>query len=145
MKKVIIVLIIVLILLMLAGFAVLQIQKKSSVSPSVIPTPVTSDLPIPVVSNPDEVNPTTVARLQEEQTKADYDYGIKQQQRYTDYPWHDSLPLQTDNYFIYFDTDELKFFGQIYNKENEEATKEEILTRLRELGITVENYEIIWQ
>lgn len=145
MKKVIIILIIVLILIVLAGFLVLQFQKRSSVNPSVTPTPITSDLPTPVITNPDEVDPTTVAKLQEEQTKADYDYGTKQEQRYTDYPWHDNLPLQTENYFIYFDTDEKKFFGQIYNKENEAAIKEEILNKLRELGITVENYEIVWQ
>lgn len=81
----------------------------------------------------------------EDQSKADREYGEIIQQQYTDYPWLEKLPLQTENYFIYFDTNEKKFFGQLYKTENQDQTKAEIINKLKELGIAIEQYEIVWQ
>ena len=150
MKKTIIILGIILLILLLLFFVFLRAggNKIINNSGSNI-TPTLSLIKIDEdeinIDNPEKMDPITIQKLQEQQTIDDFEYAQKQQEVYDTYPWLDTLPLNTDTYFIYFKVEDKKFYGQIYNKENEEAQKTEIINALRNAGIPVESYEIVWE
>lgn len=147
MKKIILILTIIIIILAL-GIYVLVAMRKNQQSPiNNQPTPSQNQIDTPLNNSPTSL-PTldpTVVKLQEEQTQADYNYAVKQEDTFKNFPWLDKLPIQNENYFVYYDTDQNKFFGQLYVAENQETLKQEILQKLNDLGVQTEKYEIIWQ
>lgn len=86
------------------------------------------------------------------QTEADEKYGKWQEEVITNYPWYNELPLQTGDYFVYFDVDQKKFISQLYPKSTNptpinqqvENMKQRIMSELQAKKITTSNYEFVW-
>ncbi|MBI2430788.1 MAG: hypothetical protein HYV39_02130 [Candidatus Levybacteria bacterium] len=86
------------------------------------------------------------------QTQSDKKFSDWQKDIYKNYPWYNSLPLQTDNYFVYFDLDEKKFIAYLYPKTSSKASleeqvisfKNEIITQLGVLGADSSKYIFQW-
>lgn len=82
------------------------------------------------------------------QLQSDDQFGSWQNELYTNYPWYDSLPFQTDDYYTYFDIDTKQFISDIYTDPNNSsqitATKQEIIARLQSLGIDTSKYQFVW-
>lgn len=83
-------------------------------------------------------------------TEADSAEYTKQQDAEFDrnYPWWEEFPVQSAQYFAYFDPDDKRFVGLLYPKKSSStpqdaqitAMKNEILTYISGLGINVDNY-----
>lgn len=69
------------------------------------------------------------------------------------FPWFDKLPLQEENYFVYFDAEKVTFFGLLYPKtsssrpveEQVERLKAGIQQRLTDMDIPWKNYPFNWK
>lgn len=89
---------------------------------------------------------------QKAQSQADKNFGDQWKKVDTLYPWYDSLPLQTDSYFVYFDLDTRSFVGKLYPSSNSSVSednqviqmKQEIIKKLEELGIDTTKYKFTW-
>ncbi len=151
-KKVVIILgvvvFILIIIFLVVRAASIGNKGKDSISPTSTQNISISPFPSGSISQSAEPSVTLKPDLNEElkdQAKADEEYGRIIEQNYTNYPWLEKLPLQNENYFIYFDTNEKKFFGQIYTQENQDQLKTQAINALKALGIQTEQYEIVWQ
>lgn len=85
------------------------------------------------------------------QAIADKNFEDYWNQVYDSYPWYNQLPLQTENYFVYFDLTKKAFIGILYiEAENmndqlaQNTRKEEILSRLANLDIPVDSAKFEW-
>lgn len=143
MKKVYFYIIVsILVLLVLIGIYLMNTRNKSVVNNQNILTSPTS---IPDVSDIKDKNifPT----LTQEETvnlESDRETGEWIQEIYTSYPWYSTLPLMTDNYFVYFDVNQKKFFATVYTKENIEAIRFDVQTQLENIGVDLSQYEMVW-
>ncbi len=62
------------------------------------------------------------------------------------YPWLDQLPLQTIEYFVYFDEDKRKFIGKLYVKNRStEIIKNEVVAELQGIPVPLDKYPIEWE
>lgn len=103
------------------------------VIPSVIPTHITEDM----------------YRKQDQGEKA---FAESQANIQRNYPWFNKLPLQTSDYFVYFDVEKKVFVGLLYPSEGSEGQianqvvtmKAEIRNSLTSLGIDVSKYQFEW-
>lgn len=86
------------------------------------------------------------------QAKADQDFAEKIKQRDALYPWLDKLPIQTSNYFAYFDVDQKQFIATLFPSsastisidEQVNGFKSEITTKLQNLIPDYTQYNIQW-
>jgi len=84
---------------------------------------------------------------------SDQNYTKWQKINDSNYPWYNNLPLQTDNYFVYFDLDKKIFIGKLYPKQSSSISidsqtasmKTEINLTLIKLGIDTTKYSFDWQ
>lgn len=76
------------------------------------------------------------------QKQADTNFGAWQKEIKDTKPWYDKLPLINTKYFVYFDLEKNKFIVQIYDKNNQDAIKTEIINNLKNLGIDTDKFEI---
>ena len=61
------------------------------------------------------------------------------------YPWQDKLPIQTTEYFVYFDEDQKKFIAKIYLKNRTvEVVKNEVVAELQQQEFPLNTYPIEW-
>lgn len=125
-------------------------------SPTPAPTPVLLPTSIPNEVQQSPISPTptlTIPQQQESQTQADKNYGAWQKGVDTSYPWYNNLPLQTPNYFVYFDLDTKKFVARLYPSQSSPTSvdtqvagmKSEITAKLQGLGIDTSKFELDWQ
>jgi len=99
--------------------------------------------PIEKTSTEDQI------KIQSQSDKEDADYWKNVN---TQYPWYDSLPLQAQNYYVYFDLEKYTFVGKLYPQKASSAPvdaqvdvmKSEILQKLTQLGIDVKTAPIEW-
>ncbi len=125
------------------------------------PQPVASPNEVPIFSpSPSSTSaptylsapvPTSSADAYAQQAQADRYYGEKYDQLFKKYPWINSLPFLTSKYFVYFDTSSGGFEGIIYLRNGQQPTdvylnsnKEEVMKKLKEIGVEVEQYSIHW-
>jgi len=80
-----------------------------------------------------------------ELSKTDDNWGKKAKEINQNYPWLQKLPLQTDEYFVYFDINKNLFVAKIFNKDQVEKIRQEIFTSLSYLEINYANYQFQWQ
>lgn len=82
------------------------------------------------------------------QLQSDAAWGNWQNQVTTDYPWYDNLPLQTSDYFTYFDIDTKSFISDLYINKSDTAKmnqlKQSILQQLQSFGIDTTKYKFVW-
>ena len=98
------------------------------------------------------VENTSQADQEKSQTIADQNYIEWEKSVDQSYPWLEKLPLETENYFFYFDIDTKSFVGQLYPSGSSEiseadqvtAMKAEIMTSLTNLGIPT-TFPFDWQ
>lgn len=79
------------------------------------------------------------------QAQADKNYADALKEQDQAYPWLQQMPLQTTNYFVYFETSNNTFTAKIYDPAQSEQIKQEILNRLTALNIDTTKYNINWQ
>ncbi|GEM_PF-3286924 len=87
------------------------------------------------------------------QAEADLNFAKNAEDITRDYPWRENLPLQTEDYFVYFDIEKKVFIGKIYlNGEQADSAenkigllKKQILAGLEALGIDLSSYRFIWK
>ncbi len=140
MKKINVLIIIVAILLILVLSIYLLISsslnKKIIVSPPTI-TP-TSFLPASNAPLP------TLNLNQQKQVQADHEWGQWQQKTQETYPWLNKLPLQTPQYYVYFDVNQQKFIADIYIASQESLLKTDIVNRLKAQEIPTDSFPFLW-
>ncbi len=84
------------------------------------------------------------------QSQADKNYGELWKQTLENYPWYNSLPLQTKTYFVYFDLSTKEFTAKLYptNSSSQDTQvsqmKQEILSKLTSLGVDITQFKINW-
>lgn len=91
--------------------------------------------------------------IQKEQSQGDENFANWWNDVTTKYPWFEKLPLQTDNYFAYFDVERKTFVGKLYPKtsgptsvdDQVNSMKGEIMTALTNLGINTAQFPMDWQ
>lgn len=83
------------------------------------------------------------------QNSGDREYGERIEAMQDAYPWLNSLPLQDEQYFVYFDTKTETFTGKLYASPNTQARrdtlKQNIASQLQALNIPYTEYEFIWE
>lgn len=132
----------VLLLIFVVIFVIWRISTTvSGPAPTVSPT----TTPVPTLSLP---TPTLypVEQAMEFQAQADKNFADDVARRQQTYPWLDKLPIQSDDYFVYFDVEQQKFVGKIYAGGGENTViKKQITLELNDLGINAEQYGFIWK
>lgn len=82
------------------------------------------------------------------QLQSDDQFGAWQSKLYESYPWYDNFPLQTSDYFTYFDIDTKQFVSDIYgdpkNTQRIDVIKLEVLQQVQSFGININNYKFVW-
>lgn len=82
------------------------------------------------------------------QLQADEDFGRWQQSVYDNFPWYDLLPIQSNSYFVFFDTASKKFIATLYVDQTSsqvEELKKDILSQFLTLGIPTNKYPFVWK
>lgn len=87
------------------------------------------------------------------QTQADHSYAYSVNNTFEKYPWIDKLPVNGDNYYIYFDLASGSFMADIYPKaastepeqKQAEKIKTQVLAALKIRGVDYQNYAINWK
>lgn len=125
----------------------------SGVNPTI--TPRSAETPTPVVnlSKPTSpftfidpsVTPTTLNEDIAIQLKADYEYAHEAESIERAFPWLTDLPLDEEEYFVYFNFNENRFVARIYDPEKESGLQAEIYSRLKIMDIPVDDYQIEWR
>lgn len=141
-KKILLIILIVLIIIITAIYSLLQ--KSESLPP---PENITGY----EYSGPNEnvlvtESPELAAAIND-QKKVDQEYGNWQDDTRNQFPWRKSLPLYSDNYYVYFDIENKKFIGLLYpgSSESTDNIKQEILKVFREEDIPQTQYEFDWK
>ncbi|HLL60985.1 MAG TPA: hypothetical protein VK338_04665 [Candidatus Nitrosocosmicus sp.] len=135
-NKILIIGLVILLILIITTLLLLRESRVKKKLPSFVNT-----------QDEDQVNKSITPRLiknLEKQTQADLDFGKWDQNIQDNYIWYDFLPLQTDSYFVYFDLDKRTFYATIYKIADAPKIKEEIVSRLKGMGVNTEKYSIVW-
>lgn len=119
--------------------------QNNTQSPTLIPTSPPARNPLQV--NPTNPLPTQLQEKAEHQSAADKLYGELWTDVQKKYPWYDKLPLQTSEYFVYFDLSKKSFIADIYPSTPDQAPfiKRAVTTQLSNLGVDIQNYPIEWK
>lgn len=91
-----------------------------------------------------EITPSLLPQDLQRINAGDEQFLKVQNQVHQQYPWYDSFPLQTDQYFVYFDRDKNIFKGIIYNASSEASIKSEVDQKLKSLNVDISKYSIEW-
>lgn len=133
---------IILTAILLIIFAFSLVSSPDNNASSIQPTN-----PSPAAQKP-SLNPTQVQQLQ---TTADRDFAAHQKELDKNFPWLDKLPLQKDEYFVFFDTDKKQFVGKLYPKtsggsidDQVALLKNQVIEALKAQGIPSDQYPISW-
>lgn len=82
------------------------------------------------------------------QLQSDEQYGVWQNNLYNNYPWYDNFPLQTKDYYTYFDIDTKEFMSNLYAQPTDsdkiKILKQQIMETIQSLGIDTEKYKFVW-
>jgi hypothetical protein len=82
------------------------------------------------------------------QLQSDDLFGKWQSNLYSSYAWYDSLPLQTSDYYTYFDVNSKTFISDLYvsptDKGKIQSLKQEVIQQLQSLGIDTSTYKLVW-
>lgn len=102
---------------------------------------------IGTIPDPSTFVPTPIPSedFAEYQTQTDKLYADQIKRQDEEYPWLQQLPLQTNDYFVYFETSNNTFTAEIYSPSREEQLKQEITQRLSALNIDLSKYSIRWE
>jgi len=133
-KKSIIIIIVIIFITIILGLFYNQITKPKSslIIPTlinVLPTITYQNIPLPT----------------EDIKKSDENWGKKMQETSNSYPWLDQFPIQTDEYFFYFDINKKTFVAKIFSKENANLIKETIINELKNISPDYLAYPIDFQ
>lgn len=87
-----------------------------------------------------------------EQQAGDVTFGKITQQNLTNYPWLNSLPLESSQFFVFFNIQQKAFEGTIYPNKNSSLSIEEqvksiksaVLQQLATMGIPTTIYPFVW-
>lgn len=87
------------------------------------------------------------------QAEADRNAGLKQEEISRNYPWLDKLPIQTQNYFVYFDQDSKTVVAKLYPKKASNQSVEsqisqmkiEIQNSLKNISLDLAKYNVEWR
>lgn len=86
--------------------------------------------------------------LQKGQLQSDEQYGAWQNNLYDTYPWYDALPLQTSDYYTYFDIDTQQFISSLYVQPSDSKKiselKQQIMEKVQSLGVDTKKYGFTW-
>jgi hypothetical protein len=138
-----------------------QPSPNNQQSQNTTPTPTTDEN----VSTPNEqssvtftpeqtVDPTGYEKAMQEQAKNDEQFAKEEEAIREAYPWFDNLPLQTDDYFVYFDAEKKSFIALLYPKTSSQTSvddqvtdiKSRISLRLKKLlDVDLSKYPVEWQ
>lgn len=140
------------IFIVILGILTILPKLSSRRKPTATPLPV---LVAPSSSPSVTQKPEKVISTEEQirlQSQADKDFAEKTKQTATLYPWLDKLPIQSQNYFAYFDIDQKIFIAKLYPKSSSsipvdqqvEDLKKEVQAKLQELIPDYNNYQISW-
>lgn len=80
---------------------------------------------------------------QQEQNKADIQYGEKLQDFTQKYPWYENLPPKNSKYFVAFDDGEAAFYVSLYSGNNPitaEEYKKQLYLDLQKIGVATQSY-----
>ena len=138
------VLLIVLLLFVGVYFTISSRPPKKNTAVSISPSLVFTSVPPLATATP---YPSIIQQKQIEQQKSsDIDWAQQAQKTTEQYPWLDKLPLKTDSYFVYFDTEKKQFIGKVYAKESAvPEIKNIVISKLKELQINTDSYPFEWQ
>ena len=86
------------------------------------------------------------------QDQKELEFSKEQEGMIQNYPWLNKLPLQTENYFVYFDVEKKAFVGILYPSGSDPSlvnsqvaeTKARINKELTDLGVNVAKYKFEW-
>lgn len=114
--------------------------SKQSPSSPIIPTPTFFQTQIPPKND------------LEKQTISDENFSSWVSSVKNSYPWYRNLPLQTEQYFLYFDLQKKGFIGKLYPKKNNVTSIDQqvanfktiINNQLKNLGIDINLYQFEW-
>lgn len=92
------------------------------------------------------------AEQMKRQAAADQDFSKGMREREEVYPWADQLPIQKENYFVYFDFDKKQFKAKIYPQKSSSVSvdvqtknyKEEIEKQLKAISPDTAKYNRDW-
>lgn len=95
------------------------------IAPSASPmsTPITTPIILP--SNTPSADQIKI------QSQADQDFATKTNQIKTLYPWLNKLPIQTPNYYVYFDISQKQFIAKLYPSSTSTTPIDQQVTSLR--------------
>lgn len=147
MNKKIIIIVFVLIGIVILLFLFLPSTTKQQETPK----PSVTQIPTPTIFIPQENTNTLDGQLRI-QTQADKKFSEWQKDINTKYPWYNDLPLQENEYYIYFDLDKTAFVTFLYPKQSGNISietqitklKEKILKQLTMIGVDTKNYQFFW-
>lgn len=145
MKKIIFFTIIIIAIIIFLILFLSSLKKLPKIQPNK-PTP-NITLPTTIVPT-SSFPPVTPAR---DQGGADKNYSNQMQYVFNKYPWYKKLPLQTINYFVYFDFNKQEMVGEMYAGQNS-LTQEQVAnykksvdSQLSSLGVDLQKYPVDWQ
>lgn len=125
-----------LVLIVLSIYTILS--NQSTPTPNARPTPTVS-----IGISPSRVVPTSQAPSisPHPDRELEFQQGAKEIQE--NYPWLSKLPIKSDQYFVYFNTNTKTFIARLYVPEDQvQNVQTEIITRLRSLNIPVDQFTI---
>lgn len=76
------------------------------------------------------------------QAESDASVSNKMVEVFDKYPWINSLPLQSKEYFVYLDTSDGLFHGTIYaTPENRKSVEDIVKKELQNIGVNTDQYK----
>ncbi len=105
---------------------------------------------IPIISTPTPI-PFGLTPTPIDQTQADQQYTVWNDTILKKYPWFNKLPVQENDYFVYFDPAIEKVIATIYisspniETKNVEQMKNIVIDHLRQVDPNILKYNIEWK
>lgn len=126
--------------------------KPTSTPLPILTAPTSSPASISVPTPVGSPKETSTANQLQIQSQADQDFAEKTKQINTLYPWLDKLPIQTPNYYVYFDVSQKQFIAKLYPSSTSitpvdqqiDLFKNDITTKLQNLIPDYTKYNITW-
>lgn len=140
-------------ILILLIFVFLPSLGNHQISPSPLPV-ITAPSATPA-SSAQVISPKTATSPADQiniQAQADQNFAAKTKEINTLYPWLNKLPIQSQNYFFYFDINEKQFIGRLYPQTSSSVPvnqqvnnfESEIMSKLQSLIPDYTKYNIRW-
>ncbi len=140
--------IILLIILIILSLGIIFLTKQTYK-----PTPpeaVQMFSPTPKISSRPELTREEVLKNQSE---ADKNYASWQQDVVTNYPWYTKLPIERNDYYVYFNLNKKEFIARLYINSKSQipidqqitSFKDSVLNDLITIGVDTNSYKINWE